>query len=564
MKKAISNVILFFFLSLYNIVGSKHFAEKLYIMPLHSSEKFPKTLFHLEFNLKTSYDKTSMVLEESILPRSYIDSIFIEANVTQAKIELSNGRPNQIHFKDRNFNFMLPSPGITIYIDQYANYPKAVMFLSNMFEFSWSTLLTNNKYIVTTNNFSSKNGNEWFKKDIENQLREFPNNNDEFYFGHNPQDFICIDFIKKLKRLLPNESNKGLIQVLKDSELLKTDYTGFTINLYYDKANKEIHFEFHITSICDTSYLNQLFPEEISGSFYYDESEIIYSSSNYSSSSSSKDQLVSIDLKKSPFQESYLENMTNSTFENLSDDIFFVRPLTSDRYLLKPSYSFDGELVHELSNIDSIHELHTLHQELFPYHMHPYLSSIKIILNGEKDVKDDQHIAIEKESLNRIILRFYLIIPPKSSLKIIIKYKKLLESFENYPHDPQRGQDLIPSTILYQVIENNKNESFALKGKILRILSKNLIVDLPHPDFSMPFNIISLTLAGFGFIYTGIYHSIFEKFAERQKNIPIVKRIIFKIKEMFFKAKNCEKNGKIEKIEKDEKTEKTEKHEKME
>jgi len=113
----------------------------------------------------------------------------------------------------------------------------------------------------------------------------------------------------------------------------------------------------------------------------------------------------------------------------------------------------------------------------------------------------------------------------------------MFKGFENYPHDPQRGDDLIASPILYSLNPTSNPEEY-LKGRIFRLLSENVIVDLPHPDFSMPFNIMALTMAIIGFMYTGLYHSIFQRGDAKPKQFSLAQSLFAKLKTKFRGNKN--------------------------
>ena len=96
-----------------------------------------------------------------------------------------------------------------------------------------------------------------------------------------------------------------------------------------------------------------------------------------------------------------------------------------------------------------------------------------------------------------------------------------MRSFENYPHDPERGHDVIAVPVIFRIcksceIINNNNkeklESFNerlkkrnLDEEIHAVISNNAVTKLPMPDTSMPFNIITFVCVMFGYLFLAIF-----------------------------------------------------------
>ena len=52
-------------------------------------------------------------------------------------------------------------------------------------------------------------------------------------------------------------------------------------------------------------------------------------------------------------------------------------------------------------------------------------------------------------------------------------------------------------------------------GNVLRVYTEGLLLSLPTPDFSMPYNVITLT----GFIFALFFGAIFNVLVRRMKNL---------------------------------------------
>jgi hypothetical protein len=61
-----------------------------------------------------------------------------------------------------------------------------------------------------------------------------------------------------------------------------------------------------------------------------------------------------------------------------------------------------------------------------------------------------------------------------------------MKTFENYPHDPQRGNDLIAAPVLYKLISNKKYGR--VDTSVRHVAAQNTVVHLPEPDFRFEFS----------------------------------------------------------------------------
>lgn len=100
-------------------------------------------------------------------------------------------------------------------------------------------------------------------------------------------------------------------------------------------------------------------------------------------------------------------------------------------------------------------------------------------------------------------LELMLTVPPASTLILTYNFEKAILRYTEYPPDANRGFDVAPAVIR---LLNHMAEAGAesdSRGVYLRTTS--LLLSLPTPDFSMPYNVIILTSTvmalGFGSIF---------------------------------------------------------------
>lgn len=92
-----------------------------------------------------------------------------------------------------------------------------------------------------------------------------------------------------------------------------------------------------------------------------------------------------------------------------------------------------------------------------------------------------------------------LIVPANSELVVVLNFKKHLIQFEEYTNDPNRGMDIPQMPIYYRFLKDRTWQEF---------YSAALLVKIPEPDFSMPFNVNAVTNALIGFLFVNVYQVI--------------------------------------------------------
>lgn len=96
-------------------------------------------------------------------------------------------------------------------------------------------------------------------------------------------------------------------------------------------------------------------------------------------------------------------------------------------------------------------------------------------------------------------LELLLSVPPASTLTLTYDFEKAILRYTEYPPDANRGFDVAPAVIRLV----SPQDGGASRGVYLRTTS--LLLPLPTPDFSMPYNVIILTSTvmalGFGSIF---------------------------------------------------------------
>ena len=155
--------------------------------------------------------------------------------------------------------------------------------------------------------------------------------------------------------------------------------------------------------------------------------------------------------------------------------------ITSQRILKDQEHSFSAEFFHVITN-NSPQKVFVSIYEYFPKPVVPLLSSLSHPLKTMTKLEFGW------------LLKFELEVDP-GQVVISLKLDKKLLGFEEYPNDPQRGWDILSMPIIYYNTHRLDRTT---------VLSNGLLIMIPEPDFSMPFNVICITGSVIAFFFTSL------------------------------------------------------------
>ncbi|KAF2123941.1 GPI transamidase component GPI16 precursor [Dothidotthia symphoricarpi CBS 119687] len=152
-----------------------------------------------------------------------------------------------------------------------------------------------------------------------------------------------------------------------------------------------------------------------------------------------------------------------------------------------------------IRNPSTTEAVEIVYLESLPWFMKPYLHTLRarIDTTPESPIKETYYRpAVDRQRGTHLELR--LVIPPSSTLTLTYDFEKAILRYTEYPPDANRGFDVAPAVI--RLLSPPPGDR---KGIYVRTTS--LLLPLPTPDFSMPYNVIILTSTvmalGFGNIF---------------------------------------------------------------
>lgn len=144
-----------------------------------------------------------------------------------------------------------------------------------------------------------------------------------------------------------------------------------------------------------------------------------------------------------------------------------------------------------LKNPSVTESVEIIYFETLPWFMKLYLHSLKAKINGyDVDVIQEMYYRPAIDRKRGTLLEIRLLIPANCTVLLTYDFEKAILRYTEYPPDANRGFDVAPAVITI--------------GKA-NIRTTSLLLPLPTPDFSMPYNVIILTSTvmalSFGFIF---------------------------------------------------------------
>lgn len=112
-------------------------------------------------------------------------------------------------------------------------------------------------------------------------------------------------------------------------------------------------------------------------------------------------------------------------------------------------------------------------------------------------------------------LELLLSVPAASTIVLTYDFDKAILRYTEYPPDANRGFDIAPAVI--RVLpggtanpnSNNTDDTFSAS---IYLRTTSLLLPLPTPDFSMPYNVIILTSTVMALAFGGIFNFLVRRF----------------------------------------------------
>ena len=402
-------------------------------------------------------------------------------------------------------------------------------------------------------------------------------NSTYFRYSSLPNEVVCTENLTPWKKLLPCDPREGLLSLLNAQHIYSTNFHSLGIHLrrlcisgascsdsiLESKQTVSLVHDLRLFGGSEWS-IRKLFGQGLNGACQLSSSSKIFldvTDKDFDLTPKPRNMIVS---KRGGSTTTYAEydirkiaqvnKMMNIAVvnKNKSKPIAITSPpaLYAKRFL-QGTGKERGKIVNQITN-SHWSALNIVIMENIPWFVPVYLHSLKLKI-GNREISAAAIKYIPGEQRKRPYhLEVAVQIPPKSTLEMSIDFDYIFLKWQEYPPDAHHGHyimgsvisTVLPMTMNYSSIPVEASlfeETFnaTRQGYFLRLHTEALLITLPTPDFSMPYNVICLACTVVALAF-GPLHNMTTKHLLLQKKDGSKKSLLTKLKEMIFKKKKVE------------------------
>ncbi|XP_034552458.1 GPI transamidase component PIG-T [Notolabrus celidotus] len=392
-----------------------------------------------------------------------------------------------------------------------------------------------------------------------------------------PREIVCTENLTPWKKLLPCGSKAGLAVLLKSEKLFHSSFHSQAVHIRpvcQDWQCKTTSWELRQT-------LNVVFDLHTSSqgkrewSLFKMFSRTLTEACPLASSSK-----IYIDVTDNPEGEQFevtpatpllsqavvLGDRRTFSVYDLTQQITFgtVRSLN----LLIRWKSSEGDMLRPLLHAEryvagyglQTGEIHTLMYNNHPYRSFPvllldsvpwylrlYIHTLTVTSKGKDNKPSYIHYEPSKDRERPHLLEMLVQLPPNSVTEVTVQFERALLKWTEYTPDPNHGfyvgssviSSLVPSIVAMDTNSTQARPLFSSffpckeeSSYFVRVYTEPLLVNLPTPDFSMPYNVICLTCTVVAVGYGSLYNLLTRSFQIEEPSPGLAKRIANIIRKM--------------------------------
>ncbi|XP_003490115.2 GPI transamidase component PIG-T isoform X1 [Bombus impatiens] len=388
-------------------------------------------------------------------------------------------------------------------------------------------------------------------------------NSSHLRYSSLPKEIVCTENLTPFKKLLPCNSKKGLATLLNSAYIHNTNYHSIgvhfrvicsntictktslelrqSVSLIYDtitdvSQNWSVRkfFGMGIRGACPLATLSNVYID-ISNNNTNQVYELIPppSAKVVSLRGGQLNEIAVYDIRSLSLKGIFnIEVLYNTT---CTAGLNYPSILYANRYVI--GYGQErGSLVTKIYN-NYWQTLDIILLESIPWYLPVYLHSVKITCGAKNIIPLTQRYLPGKERKSPYYLELILRLPPQSVTKFSIEMDYSFLKWQEYPPDANHGFYMGPAiiTALLPIARNytalpldgstiTSSFNASREGYLVQLRTESLLVSLPTPDFSMPYNVICLACTAIALAF-GPLHNI------------STKRLVLKRVEMDWKEK---------------------------
>lgn len=165
-----------------------------------------------------------------------------------------------------------------------------------------------------------------------------------------------------------------------------------------------------------------------------------------------------------------------------------------------------GGMAVRLTNHHARSAVRVQYHDVVPWFLRVYFSTFRVVGSaGSEQAVELDKLAFEPAELRGRPNQFHveLVLPARSSAVLSVQFEKAFLRLSEHPPDANRGFDLAPGVAVFSLLDE--------PAEATTLFTEPLLVPLPTPDFSMPYNVITMTSTVVAFFVGSMLNSLLRK-----------------------------------------------------
>ena len=533
-----------FFLLTFLSVGSTHvsqrdvYNEDLYLKPLVDGKLFA----HFQFKTLYRKDVKSLRWEDKIeiLPLSIVDLV-ATTDLNKLHFSLTKGNWN---YKSWGYPVRSSPPGAQIRakFSQYnENLDRSWKRLTNSLagKFCASLISADERSVVSTKLAFGQH------QVITNSTDHV--NAEHILYSNLPEETLCTENLTPWKKLLPCYTNLGLATLLNAVNLLGSSFSSLALDLEPVQCSDN---NGDIITGCEQVQLTQSISVVFNPLLEFEGKQTwslakMFGNSVQRECPLSSSSLIHVDITKlNDLQKLYPQNFEQyqlkkgpgstpnkyATFNLKTSNLgikqtqIFKRPPVSSQvpvtlrtHIAGLPGVLDGVLVATITNLLN-EPIRVTYMDVIPHFLRVYLHTLTIRTKSGQELKPDKLNYVLSRDVRPLLIELSLILPANSETQIAYDFERAFLKWTDFKPDANKGVLLgsamvgipLQSALDYLVMplclphgkirsgdagNGTELELVAPEDEMLRVYARPLLVVLPTPDFSMPYNVLDMVIS---------------------------------------------------------------------
>ncbi|CDW56788.1 GPI transamidase component PIG T [Trichuris trichiura] len=352
-------------------------------------------------------------------------------------------------------------------------------------------------------------------------------------YGVLPSETVCTENLTPWKKLLPCKTDRGLVALLRSSKIYGSYYSSLALSAKrttHANAHGREDFELHqtVTVVLDNDK-NDSNMLTLFGSGMKEACAIATSSVVLLKMPRKGDVRLQKIGARTVYRGHHFVALDSAEWAKRTDHTIPAKSVPVDKLpvtILSRVYGIGFHnltFVHELRNEANV-EVAVLFRHIIPWFIRIYFHTLRFSCDGmSKNRMGKVHYQAARDRSLPHYLEVPLLLPSGGNCSLMINFDKSLLRWTEYPSDANYGFRLPAASVeFYLPLETesfhsvlvNFNMTFGTSDSFepLQIFGEQIVVYMPTPDFSMPYNVLCLVCTVFALSFGPVHNLTTRRF----------------------------------------------------